>query len=277
MNDDRIRELLLLAVKTSFKAGEAILLVYYSDFKVQYKSDKSPVTLADQHANAVIEKLLAPSGIPALTEEGDEFSFEERQKHELIWIVDPLDGTKEFVKRNGEFTVNIALAEKGKPVIGVIFCPVSRDLYYAAEGIGSFRMDKHKVIGLLNGHANFDLNFLIEESSRLPLGRERKKYTVVASRSHLSSDLFHYLESVKREKGELELINTGSSIKMCLVAEGSADEYPRFGDTMEWDTCAGQCIVEQAGGSLVEWETGKPVRYNREQLKNKSFIAKNPA
>ena len=273
MSGEKIKELLGIAIHASFKAGIEILDVYDKPFKVKYKADASPVTEADKRANAVIEKLLEPTGVPALTEEGDELPYNTRKDYDLLWIVDPLDGTKEFVKRNGEFTVNIALAENGKPVIGAIYSPVMRDLYFAAKGIGSYKTNRHKIIELQNSGKELNLDELIAMSERLPLLQKQKKYTIVASRSHLSSELYHYIENIKREKGEVELINTGSSIKMCLVAEGTANECPRFGDTMEWDTCAGQCIVEQAGGTLVDMATKLPMSYNREILKNNSFLA----
>lgn len=275
MTAEKIRELLQLAVEASFKAAEAILEVYETPFKVSYKSDKSPVTQADKKANAVIEKMLEPTGIPALTEEGNELPFNIRKELVYLWIVDPLDGTKEFVKRNGEFTVNIALVENGKPVIGVIYSPVMKDLYFAAKGIGAYKTNRHKVIELHNSGKAIQLNELIAISDKLPFPAVPKNYTVVASRSHLSSELYQYIKKLEWEKGKVDLINTGSSIKMCLVAEGSAQEYPRFGDTMEWDTCAGQCIVEEAGGILVDMQTKLPVQYNRENLRNPSFLAKN--
>ncbi len=267
-------ELLHTAIKASFIAGEEILKVYNEPFTVDYKADASPVTEADKKAGAVIEQLLESTGIPVLGEEGEHFPYTKRKDWKQLWIVDPLDGTKEFVKRNGEFTVNIALCENKQPVIGVIYSPVFKNLYFAAKGLGSFKVNSHDVISIQQHSINTDLSVFLDIAKRLPIHTQQRAYTIVASRSHLSSDLYNYIEQLKKAKGNVECINTGSSIKMCLVAEGIADEYPRFGKTMEWDTCAGQCIVEQAGGSMIDCETNEPIRYNREELENCWFIAK---
>ena len=268
------KDLLHTAIKAAFAAGEEILKIYNKPFKVEYKADESPVTEADKKAGALIEQLLAITNIPVLEEEGELYSYTKRKDWKKLWIVDPLDGTKEFVKRNGEFTVNIALCENNQPVIGVIFCPVFKTLYYAAKGLGSFKINGHDVIELLSSGENYTLNSISKYALQLPVVTSKKTYTVVASRSHLSSELYHYMEQLKSVKGNIECINTGSSIKMCLVAEGVADEYPRFGKTMEWDTCAGQCIVEQAGGTMIDCKTNEPITYNRENLENNWFIAK---
>jgi 3'(2'), 5'-bisphosphate nucleotidase len=272
MGEIDLNEILERVVRSSFLAGEEILHVYNTDFKVQYKGDKSPLTEADQKSNDTIIQCLSEYGIPFLTEETVAENFDLRKQWERLWIIDPLDGTKEFVKRNGEFTVNIALVENGIPILGVIYSPVFKDLYYAANGIGSYKVERHDVLDFLNS-ASDDIKFLFKKSKRLPLVNSRNKYTVVASRSHLSSETFHHLEKLKSLKGEIDLINTGSSIKICLVAEGRADEYPRFGPTMEWDTAAGQAIVEMAGGKLIQQDNCQPLRYNREVLTNPSFIA----
>lgn len=266
-----LKSILEHVIKTAFLAGEEILNVYNTDFQVEYKGDKSPLTEADRRSNQKIIDCLSEYGIPFLTEETVAEIFDERKKWKRLWIVDPLDGTKEFVKRNGEFTVNIALIENEKPVLGVIYSPVFKDLYFAAEGLGSFKVEKHDVLSFINGE-NVDLSFLFTKSKRLPLVLNRIKYTVVASRSHLSSETYHHLEKLKSSKGEIELINSGSSLKICMVAEGTADEYPRFGPTMEWDTAAGQAIVEMAGGKLLRHDNLTPLSYNREELTNPSFI-----
>ena len=266
-----LQQILCEVIYTSILAGDEILEVYQSDFHVEYKGDKSPLTEADKRSNQKIIQCLSSYGIPFLTEETDAEVFEERKKWKHLWIVDPLDGTKEFVKRNGEFTVNVALVENERPILGVIYSPVFKDLYYAAKGIGSFKSERHDVIEFIN-NGKGDMNSLFRKSLRLPLALEKNKYTVVASRSHLSSETYHHLEKLKSIKGEVELINSGSSLKICLVAEGTADEYPRFGPTMEWDTAAGQAIVEMAGGKLINLENHHPLTYNREVLTNPSFI-----
>jgi 3'(2'), 5'-bisphosphate nucleotidase len=267
-----MKEFLEGALFAAVEAGNDILKVYETEFDVEYKDDRSPLTEADKRANLRIIEMLNRFGIPFLTEEEEATAYEGRKSWRKVWIVDPLDGTKEFVKRNGEFTVNIALAEDGMPVLGVIYAPVFKDLYFGAKSFGSYKVERHDVIELLNTNA-FNLENLMKKAHKLPMTRKKEKYTVVASRSHLNSETHHYLETLKKTKGEIELINSGSSLKMCLVAEGVADEYPRFGPTMEWDTAAGQAILESAGAKLLRDEDKQPMTYNRENLRNPSFIA----
>ena len=259
------------AIQAALFAGEKIMSVYSGEFEVEVKEDKTPVTLADKLSNQLIEEHLSQTEIPVLGEEGVQIAFENRKNCKQIWIVDPLDGTKEFVKRNGEFTVNIALVEKNSPVIGVIYSPVFKDLYFAAKGLGAFKLDRHKHIEL--GYiAEASLETIIKNALRLPLFN-LNKFTLVASRSHVSSETYQYIESRRKEFGDVEITNTGSSIKMCWIAEGRAHEYPRSGRTMEWDTAAGQCIIEESGGSLVNWDTKIPLNYNKETVENPWFIA----
>lgn len=270
------KSLLKLAINASIVAGNEILKIYDTNFYVETKSDDTPVTAADKAASDSIIKNLAITNIPVLSEEDEQFAYSERKNWERIWIVDPLDGTKEFVKRNGEFTVNIALIENQQPVIGVIYCPVFKDLYFAGKDMGSYKVDKHDVLQVLNSsHSNF-VDELMAKAKKLPLQVLPKNYTVIASRSHLSKELYAHIERHKLEGKMVDTINVGSSIKMCWVAEGKAHEYPRFGTTMEWDTAAGQCILEQAGGALIDLETKLPMLYNREHLKNQNFIALAP-
>jgi len=263
---------LKIAINASIIAGNEILKIYDTNFLVETKLDDTPVTAADKAASDSIIKNLASTTIPVLSEEDEQFDYSIRKNWKHIWIVDPLDGTKEFVKRNGEFTVNIALIEDQQPVIGVIYCPVFKDLYFACKGLGSFKVDKHDVLATLNSTNNF-VEELIIKAKKLPLHPLPTNYTVVASRSHLSKEIYAHIEKLKLQHQTIETINVGSSIKMCWVAEGKANEYPRYGTTMEWDTAAGQCIVELAGGQLIDLQTNLPMRYNREQLKNQNFIA----
>lgn len=242
---------------------------------MQYKEDDTPLTLADQRASTKIIELLASTNIQVLSEEGEHFTFEKRKPLQRLWIVDPLDGTKEFVKRNGEFTVNIALVENNKPIIGVIYSPVFKDLYFAANDLGSFKIDRHSFIPLLEKIEELSLEELIAAAKKLPLVSNRDSYTVVASRSHLSKEVYARIEELKLNHNSVNIVNTGSSIKMCWVAEGIADEYPRYGPTMEWDTAAGQVILENAGCELIDFETKKPMLYNREKLLNNWFVARN--
>ena len=245
-------ELLQLAKSAAILAGEEILKVYNKDFDVSYKEDESPLTIADKNANAVIEKMLLESKIPILSEEGRQVPFEERKNWDKLWIVDPLDGTKEFVKRNGEFTVNIALIENGSPVMGVIYVPVTNVLYYASEE-GAFKESKNSI-------------------DKLPILMDRQSFIAVGSRSHQSPETKAYFDSLINKHGKIEVISMGSSLKICLVAEGKADVYPRFAPTMEWDTAAGHAIANYANKKLIDYKTKKEMKYNREQLLNNWFI-----
>ncbi len=248
-----MKELLNDIESLAIVAGEAILEIYESgDFGVDHKSDDSPLTKADLAShNAIVEGLqrLTPD-IPVLSEESASIPFEERQQWNRYWLVDPLDGTKEFIKKNGEFTVNIALIEKGKSVLSVVYVAVSGVNYSAAVGVGVFKKAEGK------------------RSSIMVMKNSRFKPTVVGSRSHMSDEVKDYLERL----GQHELVSMGSSLKFCLVAEGKADLYPRLGLTSEWDTAAAQCIVEQAGGCLTDTNF-HPLRYNtKESLLNPHFL-----
>lgn len=247
-------ELLKTAIKAAKLGGEEIMKIYAQEFEVFNKEDNSPLTIADQNANKVIEKLLKETNIPILSEEGKHADYNERKNWKQLWIVDPLDGTKEFVKRNGEFTVNIALVENGVPVMGVIYVPVKNWLYYGYSK-GAFKTVDEK----------------IEE---LPIKTKRTNTVVVGSRSHPSVETAQYFEKLKKKYGEIEIVSMGSSLKICLVAEGKADIYPRFAPTMEWDTAAGHAIVNSAGKTLVDVSTSQEMIYNRKQLRNNWFIVK---
>ena len=255
-------------------AGKEILEVYDTKFDVEYKDDKSPVTLADKKASDKIIEELKQFNIPVLSEEGFHDNFKTRNTWDKLWIVDPLDGTKEFVKRNGEFTVNIALVENNIPTLGVIFSPVFKDLYFAAQGIDSFKIDRKDFIPFIDLFETSTLENLMGFAKKFPIVVDRKNYVVVASRSHMSTETYEHIEKLKMLHKEVQIITTGSSIKMCWVAEGIANEYPRFGPTMEWDTAAGQAILQEAGASLIDFETKLPMKYNRESLLNHWFIAK---
>ena len=233
------KDLLKIAINASIKGGHAIIKVYASDFAVEHKDDKSPLTLADKNCNDIIESFLLKTEIPVLSEEGSVISFDERKKWEYFWLVDPLDGTKEFIKRNGEFTVNIALIHNGNPIMGVIYVPVKEELYFAMEGLGSYKISRNAVIS--------DLDGLIKKSNRLPIDYKRENYVIVGSRSHMSAETKEFFDEKKKEHGNIEVRAVGSSIKLCMVAEGKADAYPRYAPTMEWDTGAGDAICRMAG------------------------------
>lgn len=267
-------ELLHQAIIAAVLGGDEILKVYETNFNVEYKQDKTPVTMADKNASDTIIDTLKNFNIPVLSEEGDPINFETRKEWSRLWIIDPLDGTKEFVKRNGEFTVNIALIENNAPVLGVIYSPVFKDIYFSAKGVGAFKINHVDFIPFIGVIQTSSLEDLFRVAKKLPTVSNRKNYVVVASRSHMSSETHYHIENIKHHHQNVEIVSTGSSIKMCWVAEGIADEYPRFGPTMEWDTAAGQAILEESKACLIDFKTNQVMKYNRENLLNNWFIAK---
>ncbi|MGH8492760.1 MAG: 3'(2'),5'-bisphosphate nucleotidase CysQ [Moraxellaceae bacterium] len=248
----------VLALATA--AGAEIMAIYRDESRwdVQHKEDDSPLTAADTVSNNVLVPglhVLTPD-IPVISEEGDENNFSDRLSWPRCWLVDPLDGTKEFIARNDEFSVNIALIENHEAVLGLVYSPVSGVAYMAARGAGAFRQKDGVAQRLLA--ADFP-------------GRGETHH-IVASRRHRGARDLAFCENVSRSMGPVELALAGSAFKICAVAEGAADAYPRFGATMEWDTAAGQVVVEEAGGALVDVK-GRPFRYNqRASLRNNSFL-----
>jgi 3'(2'), 5'-bisphosphate nucleotidase len=240
-------------VRLAQRAGDEILSVYSEQFEVTHKSDQSPLTLADLRSHEIIVhglRALTP-GVPVLSEEASDIPYEQRRQWTRYWLVDPLDGTKEFVSRNGEFTVNIALIENHVPTLGVVHVPVTSTTYTGAAGIGAFR--------------KVDAEAAQPVSVRTPAASPLR---IVGSRSHRGDSLDQYLPRL----APYELIAVGSSLKFCLVAEGNADFYPRFGPTSEWDTAAAQAIVEAAGGAVVKTD-GERLRYNtKAELLNPHFL-----
>jgi 3'(2'), 5'-bisphosphate nucleotidase len=240
-------------INLAIEAGKRIMEVYETEFDITQKSDNSPLTEADMAAHhTIVEGLiqLTPE-LPVLSEESADIPFEERSQWQRYWLVDPLDGTREFIKRNGEFTVNIALIDNHESVLGVVYAPVTGVLYYATRGAGAFKK--------------------LPDNEAVPIKARKKSSssTIIAgSRSHRGDSLQNFLAKV----GDYEIISMGSSLKSCLVAEGRADIYPRLGPTSEWDTAAAQCVVEEAGGSLTKTDM-QPLRYNtKESLLNPHFL-----
>ena len=258
------KNLLKIAINASVKGGHAIMEVYASDFAVEHKDDKSPLTLADKNCNEIIENILINTNIPILSEEGSKFTYGKRKDWKYSWLVDPLDGTKEFVKRNGEFTVNIALIHNGNPIMGVIYVPVKEELYFAMEGLGSYKVNKNSVIE--------NLDTLILSSDKLPVNYKRKNYVIVGSRSHMSEETEIFFEEMKKKHVNIEVMEVGSSLKLCMVAEGKADAYPRYAPTMEWDTGAGHAIAKYAGFSVKKYNSSEDLVYNKENLLNPWFL-----
>jgi len=257
--------LLNTAIIAALEASKAILEIYHSGaFDIEIKGDNSPLTKADTASHNVIMSYLESTGIPVLSEEGRDIPYKERKDWKQLWIVDPIDGTKEFIKRNGEFTVNIALIENNRPLMGVIFVPVTGDLYFSSKELGSYKVDVNL--------KDYDVESLIAKANKLPLQREDNTFTIVASRSHMSAETEGYIEKMRDIHGEVKLISKGSSLKLCMVAQGTANCYPRFAPTMEWDTAAGQAICEHTGVEVIDWETKKNMLYNREELLNNWFL-----
>jgi 3'(2'), 5'-bisphosphate nucleotidase len=253
-----------LLIEASLKAGEEILKIYAQDFDVETKSDESPLTQADKNAHLAIVSFLEQTGLPILSEEGKHMDFSERKSWNQFWLVDPLDGTKEFVKKNGEFTVNIALIENGLPVYGIIYAPVLKKLFVGNVGTEAWVANEVE--------PTTSIDQILAQKLSIPVTKPAQPYIVVASRSHFSDETKVFVEELKQSKGEVDFASMGSSLKICLVAEGKADIYPRFGPTMEWDTGAGHAIAKAAGKMVTDHTTGEEMRYNKENLLNNWFI-----
>ncbi len=259
------RKLLFEAIKVSFIAGDEILRIYSQDFDVEFKDDHSPLTLADKNAHKIIEKTLSPLGYPILSEEGKSIPYSDRQKWNFFWMVDPLDGTKEFVLRNDEFTVNIAFLKNGLPLFGVVYAPVIKKLYFGARGLGSFLFE-----GL---YKNEDFETFRQKSIKLPISAQKKDFFVLASRNHLNTSTNEFLDELRARHPNLSFKSIGSSLKFCLIAEGNAHIYPRLAPTMEWDTAAGHAVLKYAGGNIWQYDSGLELLYNKKNLLNPWFIA----
>ena len=257
---------LKIAIEAALSAGKVIMDVYNSVFAVEYKEDNSPLTEADKKANDIIDSFLLPTQIPVISEENKQIDFSIRKNWRKCWVVDPVDGTKEFVKRNGEFTVNIALIENGKPQLGVIYVPANKIVYYANA------LKKEAFKAELTSHET-SIEEVISKSIPLkPKNGDSNTIQVVGSRSHMNQETLNFVENLKNNGKEVEIVSKGSSLKFCLVAEGNADVYPRYAPTMEWDTAAGQAICNAVGFDVISKETNKQLLYNKENLLNPWFL-----
>lgn len=257
------------AIRAAIEAGLEILRIYNypdSDFLIEHKADNSPLTIADKAGHKIIETRLLTTNLPVLSEEGKNIPYSIRKNWKKFWMVDPLDGTKEFIKRNGEFTVNIALIENGKPVIGIIYVPVNKTLYLGIQNEGAWKMEQ--------ANTNCSCSEIKEKGIRLPQTVKTDIYRIVGSRSHMSQETEKYISKLEKKFGTVEIVSKGSSLKICMVAEGVACEYPRFGPTMEWDTAAGHAIANAAGKNLWLTDFSKELIYNKENLLNPFFIVK---
>lgn len=256
--------------KIAVEAGKAVLEVYNSgNFEIETKKDNSPLTLADTASNEIIEKGLEGlkqegTFFPILSEEGNSASYETRKNWKKYWLVDPLDGTKEFVKRNGEFTVNIAFVENSIPAAGFVYVPVKDILYFAEKDSGSFKLEKASEV---------DSTDIFIHAEKLDHGMKAIDIIkVVASRSHLNKETEEFIKKLEKRFGKIETVSSGSSIKLCMVAEGKADVYPCFAPTMEWDTAAAHAICRYAGVKVIDYKTKEELKYNKEDLLNNWFL-----
>lgn len=261
------RRMTLLAMQAALRGGKEIHKIYRrNDVQVEFKDDQSPVTIADRKASEVICDVLSLTQIPVLSEEEVFPSFDERKTWEYLWIIDPLDGTKEFIKRNNDFTVNIALIHKGQPIMGIIYIPMSDVIYFGNHTDGAFMCK--------NAH-KMEPEEILQKAYKIPTSDQPEKYTVVGSKSHMNKDTEAFFENIIKEKGadNTQILHCGSSIKMCMVAEGKANIYPRCSNIMEWDTAAGHAICEAAGCQVTQFD-GSPLTYNKEDFTQPWFVVK---
>lgn len=253
---------IMTAVTAAKEASKAILEIYHSGFEVEVKADRSPVTIADKKSSQIICDHLDGTGIHIMSEEVEAATFEERQKQDLIWIIDPLDGTKEFIAKNGEFCICIALVKKGKPIFGLIASPIDQTILLGGNEMGAYYFD-YNTVDFLN------------ESNKVAKLKVKAEKTVAHSRSHFSTKGQEFIDSITEKYGTPKYIKKGSALKFIDLTLGKADFYPRLAPTMEWDIAAGQAIYESVGGEVLDFTNFEPLEYNKENLYNPFFIAKN--
>lgn len=274
MLTEEVREFLLTAVfNATVRAGAAIMHIYKQrgDYDVELKQDHTPITEADRAAHKVIREYLGPTRIPILSEEGREMLYQERRNWEMFWLVDPLDGTIEFLKGNNEFTVNIALMENNVAIASIVYVPYLERVYLAERGSGAWL--KSGVAA--NPEAEYSYDEIVKDFRELPLKEcEHDGFKVAVSRSHQTAQTAQHIDQLRVKHPDLEIVEQGSSYKFCLLAEGSVDYYPRTTHTYEWDTAAGELILSEAGGSTSSLESGEELMYNKEDLRNPWFVAK---
>jgi len=253
------------AIKAAISAGEEILKVYQTeDFEIVSKEDFTPVTKADKNAHKKIQEILQSTQLPVLSEEGIHTAYHERQKWEYFWLVDPLDGTKEFIKRNDEFTVNIALMRYHEPIAGIIYVPVFRTLYAGIIGQGAYK--------LVHPELNCNFQEMVLQGQKLPVTKS-PDFVVATSRSHTNAETEKYIDKLKTEHKNLRLAAVGSALKLALIAEGTVNIYPKMGRTMEWDTASGHAILKASGKNIFLHDLKTELTYNKENLANPDFVA----
>lgn len=247
-----------ILISTAVKAGDEIMKYFGTEYSISKKRDSSPVTEADIAANNIIVNELQKTGIPILSEESYICDYNERKNWKIFWIIDPLDGTKQFVKNENEFTVNIALVVQNKVVEGVVYIPVTKLLYYGETNYGAVKID---------------FKISSQEHNLKSSRKNNSNLIVIASKSHLTKPTIDYLENIKQSNPEVEIFNIGSSLKFCSVAEGKADLYPRIGSISEWDIAAGHAVLKSVGGNVIDMHTKNEIEYNSEGLRTPDFIA----
>lgn len=270
LTEDIRAYLLPKAFNAAVRAGQEIMKVYKNsdDYDIAVKSDKTPITIADRLAHNKIKEMLGETRIPILSEEGREMLYDERRNWELFWLVDPLDGTVEFIKGNNEFTVNIALMADNVCVCSVVYVPYLQKAYIASQGMGSYLLTDIAP----SESACYSYDEICSVRRRLPLSEhEHESYRIAVSRSHQTDETQQYIGMARAERDNVEIIEQGSSYKFCMLAEGIIDYYPRTTHTYEWDTAAAELILAEAGGTTRSLPEHEPLRYNKEDLRNPWF------
>lgn len=252
-----------LAVRSALESGEEIMKIYNSkNFLTELKDDNSPLTIADKKSHTILVNNLSKTALPILSEEGLKKSFATRKSWDLFWMIDPIDGTKEFIKKNGEFTVNIALIDNGVPVLGVVYAPFLKELFFAQKSFGSFKIEE------IDAYENFNLKKAINLSNL----SFSKPYTIVISRSHMNDETKRYVDEKSLKYKDTLTKSFGSSLKICKVADRNANCYPRFGPTMEWDTAAAHAIAIYSGCRFTQDDEKTTLVYNKKNLLNPYFV-----
>lgn len=256
-----------VAINAAIEAGKEILRIYdLPNIEVENKEDNSPLTLADKASNEIINNFLNKTEFPIISEENEQLDYGIRKGWDTVWIIDPLDGTKEFIKKNGEFTVNIALCSSGNPIFGVIYAPVSRELYYGLSA------EKKAYKTILDCTHTSNEGLFYDRDLIFPRKATEDTIRVVCSRSHMNQETSEFITELRKKFSNVEIVSIGSSLKFCIVAEGAAHVYPRFAPTMEWDTAAGHAICAAGGINVISKETNLEMTYNKKSLTNPYFL-----
>lgn len=263
-----MNDILKSVVQISLQAGKATLEFYGKNMDIEKKEDNSPITKADKLSNSILINGLLSYNLPVLSEESDKLGYETRKKWNEYWLIDPLDGTKEFIKKSDEYTINVALIKGTFPVMGVVYAPAKDLLFYGQAGYGSYKVEKASSVNLTGCFSD-------TIRKKLPIAYSNPIPVVVASKSHMNQETDYFIQQIKQYYTAVQTEHYGSSLKLCMIAEGSADIYPRMGPTMEWDTAASQAIVEAAGYNVVQYPGGTRLSYNKENLLNPFFIVYN--